>query len=443
MSQIPVWKTELNLMASERHLTAAWVAVLLNPFWAINDYLIMPGNWKSFLVIRLLISATTLICILSRKKLNIGHKTLVFIPFLGISLQNAYMSSVMDIATLQVHTFAYTAIFIGAGMLLIWPAIYSLTVVSCTLLINIMLCNQLSPLNTKEILMNGGLLTFTVSILTVVLTDDRYRSLKKQMIAKLDLAHSHQKISDQRNTIQIKADELHKVNNKLNRFAYIISHDLKAPLRGVKHLAEWIRVDAADTISPETAEHLKMLQKQVMKMEHMINGVLEYSKATELTARKLPVDLNEILQDLIEDMHIRDHVKINIKGNLPIIYGNSISMKQVFQNLLSNAIKHNDKPLPEIEIGFREESGSFEMYIKDNGPGIPKESQHRIFDLFQTLRPGQAETSGVGLSIVKRIIEEAGGTIWIESDNGAGTTFFFTFLKVPIEQNLHGKELNS
>jgi len=373
MCKNPTWKSELDQMATERHITAAWVAVLLNPFWAVNDYLIMPKMWVNFLIIRLLISFLTVFCILTRKKFNIGHKMLVFIPFLGICLQNAYMSSVMDIATLQVHTFAYTAIFIGAGMLLIWPAIYSLAVVLITVFGNIVLCYALSSLTVKEILMNGGLLTFTVSILTIVLTHDRYGSMKKQIITQMDLALSNLKISEQRNTIQTKADELNKVNTKLNRFAYIISHDLKAPLRGVKHLAEWIATDASNSITAETKEHLRLLQKQVMKMEQMINGVLEYSKATTSSEQKQFIDLNEILLDLIEDMKIRDKVKITISEKLPVIYGVKIGLKQVFQNILSNAVKHNDKPLAEIQIGFREENGFFEIYIRDNGPGIPKE----------------------------------------------------------------------
>jgi|GEM_PF-2770767 len=421
------WKRGLDGLATERHVMAAWVAVLLNPFWAINDYLILPGHWKHFLVIRIFISLITLWCILFRNKLNINHRILVFVPFLGICLQNAYMGSVMNVTTLQIHTFAYTAIFIGAGMLLIWPAVYSVAVVLITGVFNIILFNLLSPLGIREILLNGGLLTFTVAVLTIVLTHDRYESLKKEMKTKINLAESNNKILEQKDTIEKQVGELNKVNKRLSRFAYIISHDLKAPLRGVRHLADWIATDSPLNMTSETSENLNLLKKQVTKMEQMINGVLEYSKATS-GGDKDTVDLNEIITEVTDELLLKDKMRLTISKDLPSVYAVRISMKQVIQNLLGNAVKHSDKEITDIEIGHEFKNGMVEIFIKDNGPGIPKSAQERVFELFQTLRPGTADNTGVGLPIVKNIIEEAGGSIWIESEPGKGSEFRFTCL---------------
>lgn len=141
------WKKEFDDAVMRQHLIGAWVAVILDPLWFVSDYFIIPAYWKIFFVVRILVTGITLGGILLRKKLNLSPVTIVFIPFLGIALQNAYMYSVMDVVTLYKHTFAYIALFIGAGMFVIWKPVYSIVMVSVTLIGNIILFRIFSHLS--------------------------------------------------------------------------------------------------------------------------------------------------------------------------------------------------------------------------------------------------------------------------------------------------------
>ncbi|HKR06324.1 MAG TPA: ATP-binding protein, partial [Bacteroidia bacterium] len=369
--------------------------------------------------------------IVLRKKLNLSNVAIAFIPFLGIALQNAYMYSVMDVDTLYKHTFAYIALFIGAGMFVIWRPVYSIFVISFSLIGNIILFKIFSKLSLEEILINGGLLTGTVAIFSILLTHARYHSIKKEIIARLQLEDNNAQILLQKNVIEKSVTELEKINNKLSRFAHIISHDLKAPLRGIGNLAQWIKEDAADKVSRETLEHIDLLQKQVQKMDNLIVGVLEYSKAGEADLSAEHIDLYELLNEITKSFTLKENDRIHILPGLPKVYQNKTRMIQVFQNLVGNAIRHNDKNIMDIKIYSIDKNDAYEFSVQDNGPGIAPEYHEKVFELFQVLNDrSNTDSTGIGLSIVKKIIEEIGGKIWIESLPGSGTTFKFTLPKI-------------
>ncbi len=422
------WKTELNTVVTRYHLTACWAAVALNPIWTVSDYFICPSHWKIFLVIRILVSACTFSVILLRKKLKLSGVFIALVPFVGIAFQNAYMYSVMDVEAVQNHTFAYIALFIGAGMFLVWKPIYSILVIIATLILNVILFSYLSPISADEILKNGGLLTLTVSIFTILLAHTRYLSVKREIVSRLSLKESNLKIREQKNIIEKNAVELQEINTKLSRFAYVISHDLKAPLRGIKNLASWIEEDNKNSFSAETKEYLSLMGNQTESMDKLINGILNYSRAGNGKLEKEEIDLNELLNELAGLYIVRGDIKIDVAIRLPVIYYNRATMTQVYQNLLSNAIKHNDKEVKEIKIFCVESEQYFEFVISDNGPGIAVEHHERIFELFQTLSE-KMENTGIGLPVVKKLVEDAGGRIWIESYKGQGTSFRFTLPK--------------
>ncbi len=199
---IKTWRSVLFQTARRYHTIGAWVAAILNPIWAISDYYIIPEHWKIFFLIRLAVSSLTLAALLLQKKLKIRHEILVGIPFLGIALQNAYMYSVMDAEVLHHHTFAYIALFIGGGMLILWEVKYTIFVITITLLANIILFLLFGHLSLSEILINGGLLTFTVAVFSILLIETRYRLTKREIKARLALAHSNRKLEKQKNIIQ-------------------------------------------------------------------------------------------------------------------------------------------------------------------------------------------------------------------------------------------------
>ena len=224
-------------------------------------------------------------------------------------------------------------------------------------------------------------------------------------------------------------EQLEKVNKELKDFAYIVSHDLKAPLRGIKTLAGWMLNDYADKMDEDGREQLKLLSSRVDRMHGLIDGILQYSRVGRMEEEEqVEVDLNHLLTDIIDMLAPPENITITVENKLPVIECEQTRITQVFQNLLSNAIKYMDKPEGWIKIGCIEECGCWKFSISDNGPGIEEKYFDKIFQIFQTLSPrDEYESTGIGLTVIKKIIELYGGRIWVESKIGEGSTFFLTF----------------
>ena len=224
--------------------------------------------------------------------------------------------------------------------------------------------------------------------------------------------------------------ELEKANHELKDFAYVVSHDLKAPLRAIGSLAHWIEEDYGEHFDKEGKEQLSLLIGRVGRMHELINGILDYSRVGRINIEKEEVDLNEAFQNMLELLAPPQHITVTQVGTMPLLFLNKVRIQQVFQNLVSNAIKYLDKPIGEIEVGCKEKDSVWEFWVKDNGPGIEEKYYDKIFRIFQTLKPrDEIEATGIGLSIVRKIVNLYGGTIWVESAIGEGSTFFFTLLK--------------
>jgi signal transduction histidine kinase len=232
---------------------------------------------------------------------------------------------------------------------------------------------------------------------------------------------SHGRLSEYATRLESKVKEL-------DQFAYIISHDLKAPLRAIGNLTNWIKEDLDGTLSGDVKQNMDMLIGRVTRMEALINGVLDYSKVGRLEVKSQPVDVHVLLTEVIELLAPPSNIQIKIAPNMPSFTTKRILLSQVFSNLISNAIKYNDKKESMIDIGVEKSEVEFTFFVKDNGSGIAKEHHEKIFVIFQTLQArDKFESTGVGLTIVKRIIEEQGGTIRLESVPGEGSTFIFTW----------------
>ncbi|MBN2312984.1 MAG: response regulator [Sedimentisphaerales bacterium] len=220
------------------------------------------------------------------------------------------------------------------------------------------------------------------------------------------------------------------MNKELKDFASIVSHDLKAPLRGIKALATWIMDDCSDKLGEEANEQLNMLVNRVDKMYELVDGVLRYSRAGRTEENPLQIDLNKYIPDIIDMLAPPENIQITFESTMPVIECEQTRILQLFQNLLGNAIKYNDKPKGQIKIDCVEEGDFWKFSIADNGPGIEEKHFERIFKMFQILTvTDKPEGTGVGLTIAKKITEMCGGTIWVESQLGKGSTFFFTLPK--------------
>ena len=224
--------------------------------------------------------------------------------------------------------------------------------------------------------------------------------------------------------------EVEQANQELKHFAYIVSHDLKAPLRGIKTLADWIATDYADMLDEEGKDRVNLLSGRVVRMHNLIDGILQYSRVGREKVERVRVDLNELILEVIDLVAAPESIEITVENKLPVIECGETRILQVFQNLLSNAVKYMDKPRGQIRIGCVQENGFWKFNIADNGPGIEEQHFERIFKIFQTLSPrDEVESTGVGLSVVKKIVELYGGKVWLESTAGEGSTFFFTIPK--------------
>lgn len=221
--------------------------------------------------------------------------------------------------------------------------------------------------------------------------------------------------------------ELKGVNQELSDFAYIVSHDLKAPLRAISSLANWIAVDYADKFDDEGKKQIHLLISRTQRMNALIEGILQYSRIGRIREERVRVDLNNLIKNIIDFIHLPENIDIEIKNKLPAVLCEAIRIEQVFQNLLSNAIKYMDKPEGKITIDCMREDNKWVFRVTDNGPGIEEKYFEKIFLMFQTLNSrDEIESTGIGLSIVKKIVELYGGKVWVESRVGCGSTFFFT-----------------
>jgi signal transduction histidine kinase len=224
--------------------------------------------------------------------------------------------------------------------------------------------------------------------------------------------------------------KIDNINKELKDFASIVSHDLKAPLRGIKSLATWILDDCSDKLSEQGKEQMNLLLDRVERMYNLIDAVLQYSKAGRTEDKIVQVNLNDFVPEAIDMLVPPKNISITIENTMPVIECAETHVMQLFQNLLSNAIKYMDKPQGQIKIGCIEEDGFWKFSISDNGPGIEEKHFENIFKMFRALSVSEEfEGTGVGLTIAKKIVELYGGKIWVESTIGKGSTFFFTLPK--------------
>ena len=260
------------------------------------------------------------------------------------------------------------------------------------------------------------------------------RTIKKQ---SLELEHkvtelngAFLELQKKEKLLKHQAEELATINQDLKEFAYIVSHDLKAPLRAISSLVDWISSDYAEIFDAKGKELLDLLLGRVKRMHELIEGILKYSRVGRVKEDKAKIDLNQLVTDVIGMVAPPDNIKVDVKGKLPIIVAEKTRIEQVFQNLISNAIKYMDKPKGSVLLACREKADYWQFSVADNGPGIEEKHYKKIFQIFQTLAPrDEIESTGVGLSLVKKIIEMYGGKVWVESEVGIGSTFFITILK--------------
>ena len=223
-------------------------------------------------------------------------------------------------------------------------------------------------------------------------------------------------------------ESLAKTNKELEDYAQIVSHDLKSPLRSIHSLISWIKEDSDREFSDQTLKYFSMIENKVEKMDHLIEGILTYSKIDKEEMVKENVNTHQIIQSIVDIIHIPKHITITIKNKLPVIKADRYRIHQLFQNIIGNAVNYIERETGLVEITSEEFDNHYVFSVKDNGVGIAKEHHKKIFNTFQAYTKSE-DSTGLGLAIVKKVIDTYNGEIWIESELGEGSTFFLKLNK--------------
>jgi light-regulated signal transduction histidine kinase (bacteriophytochrome) len=223
--------------------------------------------------------------------------------------------------------------------------------------------------------------------------------------------------------------ELARSNADLEEFAYVASHDLKAPLRGISHLVEWITDDIGPTASADTLENLRLLRGRVVRLQTLLDGLLEYARIGRTRVSYEPVDIPEVVRDVVAVLSPPPKFTVECIEPMPSLRTHRTPILVVLRNLIANSIKHHDRPEGRVTVSMKLEDGVATFRVSDDGPGIAERFHQKVFVIFQTLvSRDELETSGIGLAIVKKRVEGHGGRIWVESAPPVrGTTMVFTW----------------
>ncbi len=232
--------------------------------------------------------------------------------------------------------------------------------------------------------------------------------------------------------LKYTAIELQRINKQLEKFAFIIAHDMKSPLTGLIGALSLLEMNDDGDLSPEECkEYISHSKEAALYLANMINALLDYSRKsiTEQTVEE--VDVQEMVEQIVHLLFFPPHITFKVNTPLPVLWTKKLKLQQVLQNLLSNAFKYNNKTEGLIELGCEDKGDWYRFYIRDNGPGIPFQDHENIFKFFRTsINMATTESStGVGLAILKLLVEEQGGNIWVESDPSLGSTFYFEWRK--------------
>jgi len=294
--------------------------------------------------------------------------------------------------------------------------------------------------NSEKVLLNSNGLEVPILKTVLPITLEGEDVLLEAFVDITERRQAEQELEKLNNDLESAIWELRRANKELKEFAYITAHDLKTPLRGIGTLADWISTDYADKFDEEGKKQVRLLVGKAKQMSALIDDILQYSRLGHSNPNKHQVDLNTLVSEVITGINPPENIEISIENELPTLKCEKTQIMQVFQNLLSNAVKYMDKPNGQIKIGCVEQDGFWKFSVADNGPGIDEKYFKKIFKIFHTLSSqDRVDSTGIGLSIVKKIVELNAGVVWVESEPGKGSTFFFTVPKsgfcqeIPVE----------
>jgi PAS domain S-box-containing protein len=292
---------------------------------------------------------------------------------------------------------------------------------------------------------NGEWFPIEASINDIVLDDDRIviiRDISDRQQAAAKLEAKAIQLAELNASLNASNESLSQSNRELDQFAYITSHDLKAPLRAIASLSEWIEEDLGGAVSPEVQTNMNLLRRRVYRMQALLNSLLEYSRAGRTQVPIATVDVAHLLTEIIDGLAPPDTLRISIDAAMPTLRTRREPLRQVLTHLIDNGIRHHPTKIGIINVSVVELDHCYEFAIADDGDGIDIQFQEKIYTIFQTLQArDRQENIGAGLAIIKKIVTAEGGKIRLESSSGRGSVFRFTWLKHPIIKSTYLSQL--
>jgi signal transduction histidine kinase len=227
-------------------------------------------------------------------------------------------------------------------------------------------------------------------------------------------------------------EQLRRANEDLSDFAHVVSHDLKSPLHTINGMIDWLLEDYGDQLDEEGHEKLAIVQRRTHRMGDLIQGILQYSRMGRMELKLEEVDVPAVISEVAEIVGPPDGIRIRTEGTLPAVVYDPTQLHQVFQNLIGNAVKYMGSDEGTVTVSSRMHDGLVEFCVADTGRGIAEKDREKVFKMLQSLRSEKDEkSSGIGLAVVKKIVERNGGSIRLESEPGEGSRFYFT---VPVNR---------
>ncbi|MEO6954213.1 MAG: ATP-binding protein [Polyangia bacterium] len=293
---------------------------------------------------------------------------------------------------------------------------------------------------SRAVVLSGTLIAFALAVLvnlslmSAVRAREAAQRIMEAQSVKLgqqteSLLEHEKQLGEQLGRQQELSQALQRTNEELDQFAYATSHDLKAPLRGIMNLATFIEEDLGADVAPSISDNLKLLRGRAVRLEALIEGILAYSRAGRIRSHVERVDTAQLARDVVDLIAAPSGCAITIAQSLPTLLTERVPLQQVLMNLVQNAIKHGCPDAKgSIEIGYEKLAGRPTFYIKDAGPGIAPHHHEKVFGIFQTLAPrDKVEGTGIGLAVVKKLVESRGGKVEVHSTTGQGARFGFVW----------------
>jgi signal transduction histidine kinase len=406
---------ELVAKTDQNQVNVTIAGAVVQTFWFICDYMLIEQNLTYLFISRIFVLFIPLLLILFRKKIGLNGSQCFLITSVLLSILISYILNSYDENILLIYVFGYSILFVGAGALANWKLKYSLIFAVISLATNLIFYNTVSSIPLDVYIVKCIVPLYSSALISLLMINNRRKILIHELKITKALELSNIKLEEQKN----------KINTELDFLIYSISHDLRSPLMSVKGLIALI--SETEDISENVKNYLKMADGSIDRLDQTIYDILEYSKNSRTDVQFEKFNIREVVELINSDLKFYNDkpidFQININGEEEI-YTDKKRIITVVKNLISNAVKYSKTSAESSFVKFemKQSSDHIELIVSDNGIGIPKDQHNRIFEMFYRVSSGRIG-SGLGLFIVKEILEKLGGTISVESEPNIGSTF--------------------